>query len=516
MITRLKIDGFKNLVGTDIRFGPFTCIAGTNAVGKSNLFDAIRFLSDLTSKTLVDAAQSVRSEGQRNSDIRDLFHRINDQYVERMSFIIEMIIPKQGVDDLGQTAEATITTVKYELVLAYRDNDALGTQGVLEILREELTPITQREAYKNISFYPSLTSVTQKDQNSIKKQEKEWKDSVIWGKRTVKFISTENEGKDCKINFHQDGGSSGRPAKRKASQLPKTVLSTANALENPTALIVKNEMQSWKMLQLEPGALRRSDEFHIVANARLGADGSHLPATLFRLQQENEKSKQYPNICQHLTNRLSELIDNVSYIEVDKDDKRELLTLMLKARDNTTLPARALSDGTLRFLGLAVLELDPRSGSVICLEEPENGIHPEKIPSILKLLQDIATDTDYPVAEDNPLRQVITNTHSPLVVQQVPADSLLMAELRESKDDNGNLFKKAVFTPLSGTWRSRIDQETITTSLGQLLSYLNPIEEEHEEAFNRLMGRGRKRERVIDRDDIKENMSLQLEIFSES
>jgi AAA15 family ATPase/GTPase len=47
MLTRLKIDGFKNLLGVDVRFGPFTCIAGPNGVGKSNLFDAIQFLAAL-------------------------------------------------------------------------------------------------------------------------------------------------------------------------------------------------------------------------------------------------------------------------------------------------------------------------------------------------------------------------------------------------------------------------------------------------------------------------------------
>lgn len=41
MLTRLKVSGFKNLVDVDVRFGPFTCVAGANGVGKSNLFDAI-------------------------------------------------------------------------------------------------------------------------------------------------------------------------------------------------------------------------------------------------------------------------------------------------------------------------------------------------------------------------------------------------------------------------------------------------------------------------------------------
>ena len=41
MLTRLRVKGFKNLVDVEAHFGPFTCIAGANAVGKSNLFDAV-------------------------------------------------------------------------------------------------------------------------------------------------------------------------------------------------------------------------------------------------------------------------------------------------------------------------------------------------------------------------------------------------------------------------------------------------------------------------------------------
>ena len=73
MLTRLRVTGFKNLMDVDIRFGPFTCIAGRNAVGKSNLFDAIRFLSAAASETLMKAALSVRNEESRQADPGSVF-----------------------------------------------------------------------------------------------------------------------------------------------------------------------------------------------------------------------------------------------------------------------------------------------------------------------------------------------------------------------------------------------------------------------------------------------------------
>lgn len=76
MITRLKIDGFKNLVDVEIFFGPFTCIAGRNGVGKSNIFDAITFLAaSAGDRSLLAVAQSIRGEENRGQDIAGMFHK---------------------------------------------------------------------------------------------------------------------------------------------------------------------------------------------------------------------------------------------------------------------------------------------------------------------------------------------------------------------------------------------------------------------------------------------------------
>jgi predicted ATPase len=482
MLTRLKVSGFKNLVDVDVRFGPFTCIAGANGSGKSNLFDAIRFLSALAERPLLEAAQSVRTEDERNTDIRNLFHRVGEQYAPEMSFEAEMIIPEQGLDDLNQRARASITFVRYSLALAYRVDDGLRSLGSLEVLSEELGYINPTKADEHLLF-PHTPST--------------WRKSAIKGRRTAPFISTEIENNNRVVKLHQEG-SAGRARKYLASNLPRTVLSSTNAAENPTALLTRREMQSWILLQLEPSSLRRPDRFTSASN--LGSDGSHLPATLSRLARLSTNHRAQDDgssqVFAQLSSRLAQLIDDVDDVWVERDEIQQLLTLYVTDRSGTSYPAQSLSDGTLRFLALAVLELDPQAQGVICLEEPENGIHPGRIPAILELLQDIAADVHEIVDDSNPLRQVIINTHSPAVVLQVPEDSLVVARLKEKVQD-GQRFSRASFGSLSGTWRVNAGMNVI--SKGELLSYLNPVRQREPEESHLP-------KRVADRPDIQQLM----------
>jgi len=498
MLTRLKVSGFKNLVDVDVRFGPFTCVAGANATGKSNLFDAISFLSKLADLPLIDAAMSVRSEGGRVSDVRSLFHRFGNDYVDTMSFEAEMIVPYEGLDELGQKAKASITFLHYSVTLAYRMDESLPSLGSLELLKEELVHKKLKDATRELLFPHTVVA---------------WRKSVLKGRRTSPFISTEGAGDNKIIKIHQDGRS-GRSLPRLAATLPRTVLSVANANESPTASLARREMQSWRLLQLEPSSLRKSDEF--TAPTKLGVDGSHLASTLYRLARSNKNRKinrepfkeTAASIYGQVANRLSELIDDVHEVWIDRDDKRELLTLKVSDHYGTPHPARALSDGTLRFLSLAVLELDPESKGLLCLEEPENGIHPERIPAMVRLLTDIATDVNESIGLDNPLRQVIVNTHSPAVVSQVSDDSLLVAELKETVK-SGKRFKRACFSCLPDTWRADAREDLTLVSRGKLLAYLNPIAPRESEADLELTTRSRvkrsrrKSRRVADRPDLQ-------------
>ena len=460
MLTRLRVEGFKNLVDVDLRFGAFTCVAGANGVGKSNLLDAIAFLSALADRPLVDAAMTVRDEEGRTGDIASIFHRVGSDQDTTMSFEAEMIVPAEGVDDLGQVAKASITFLRYKLILGHRRDELRRASGGIELIHEELSHVKIGDAKKHLRF----------------PHDRHWEKSAVTGvRRTPNFISTHTAEGSRVIRIHQDGGSSGKPRPLLAANLPRTAVSAANAAESPTAMLARREMQSWKRLQLEPSALRRPDSLN--APTKMGSDGSHLPATLYDLagiwHEKSGVRQSSARVYDQVANRLSELIDDVETVNVERDDKRELLTLQVTAKDGTTHPARALSDGTLRFLALAVIELDPESRGLLCLEEPENGIHPARIPSMLRLLQDIAVDVQRKVGEDNPLRQVIVNTHSPAVVAQVPDDCLVIADLKMAQRE-GKWSKSLSLSCLPETWRASTEEMDLIRK-SDLVAYLNPI-----------------------------------------
>lgn len=504
MLTRLKVKGFKNLVDADVRFGPFTCIAGANGVGKSNLFDAIRFLSALTQNSLLEAAYSVRNEEGSIGDIRSLFHQVGDDFASEMSFEAEMIIPAEGVDELGQKGDASITFLRYSLTLTYVEDGGRNIANPMQIKREELTYINIEDVEKHILF----------------EYDSKWLKSAIHGRRTTKFIETLPTSIDSIIKVRQDQ-SHGGTIRRFASTLPRTLLSTMTTSEYPTAMLARQEMQSWKLLQLEPAAMREPDKF--LAPSTLGSDGSHLAATLYRLahdsayrEDEETKEESANRIYAQTANRLKELLGDVQKVEIDRDEKRQALTLQITAKDGSVFPARSLSDGTLRFLALTVIKLDSEMGGLICLEEPENGIHPARIPAILELLQEIAMDVESPIGADNPLRQVIINTHSPAIVLQIPDDSLLCAVSKYKFDPSERKYSHVVFGCLNDTWRAKSGTETFHK--GEILSFLQPVipllneeelsDQEKTLKSTRKNGNRANKLRVIDRPDMQRTLDF--------
>jgi predicted ATPase len=70
-----------------------------------------------------------------------------------------------------------------------------------------------------------------------------------------------------------------------------------------------------------------------------------------------------------------------------------------------TIPATRLSDGTLRYLCLLAILNDPTPPPLVCIEEPELGLHPDVLPKLAELLKDASKRM-----------QLIVTTHSDILI----------------------------------------------------------------------------------------------------
>ncbi|ARQ70499.1 AAA family ATPase [Streptomyces marincola] len=451
MLTRLEVSGFKNLLDLDIELGPFTCIAGENGTGKSNAFDAIQLLSLLADRPLLEAAQEVRgTRSERHGDARDLFWNGYGPGEHRMRFAAEMIVPPEPVeDDFGRISEPpTSSFLRYELELGYQGPVGAEKIGRLTLLHESLGYIRKGDALARLRFPHS---------------KQRFRDAVITSKRYgTSFISTSVEDGDPVVRIHQDGGSRGQPRPAAASRARATVVSTVTSSDDPTILAARREMQSWRRIALEPSALRSSDQY--VDSRSMGPDGLHLPGALFRIAlQEAESGDDPSRVYARVAGRLSDLSGvKVRALDIQEDDVRQLLTIRLHEIGGMILPARSLSEGTLRFLALCVLLEDPEVRGLVCMEEPENGIHPANLSAMVDVIRDLAVDPFETPGVDNPFRQVLINTHSPGVVQLVDHGDLLFADTEAYKTASGEVTRRLRLRPLEGTWRATGTRDYVT------------------------------------------------------
>ncbi len=452
MLTRLEADGFKNLLDFAVDFGPYTCIAGPNAAGKSNIFDAIEFLSLLADYPFMEAAQRLRAIGARGSDPRSLFwagDAAGPGASKRLTLSAEMIAPEQVEDDFGRVVSPTTTSLRYVVELEYQPPGGPGSSqlGHIALVREELRHIKSGDAPDHLRWPHS---------------KKEFRDGIVKGRRAgTAYISTTTEAGVRTVNVHQDGGSRGQPRTSPASRAPRTVVSTTTTSDDPTILAARREMQQWRTLALEPSAMRAPDA--LSDPARVAPNGAHLAASMFRLASEGGENA-YAGVA-----AAAAALTDVREVNVDFDPHRELLTLQARLGTGPLLPARALSDGTLRFLALCIISADPDFAGVLCMEEPENGIHPGRVDVMVDLVRDLAVDPHECPGPENPLRQVIVNTHSPYFVQFQHAGDLLLALPTSVRRAEG-ICGTVRLAPLAGTWRAKTDRFTVTRA--SIVDYL--------------------------------------------
>ena len=156
-------------------------------------------------------------------------------------------------------------------------------------------------------------------------------------------------------------------------------------------------------------------------NDFLQEDFSNLALVLNQLQSGDSIRK--------IENNLRQFYDTYEQVSVGIQANTAQLWIREKGLKNV-IPATRLSDGTLRFLALLVILCHPEPPPLICIEEPELGLHPDIIPQIAKLLISASERT-----------QLIVTTHSKALIDQLWEDpeSVIVCE---RNFDAGTEFKR--------------------------------------------------------------------------
>ena len=171
----------------------------------------------------------------------------------------------------------------------------------------------------------------------------------------------------------------------------------------------------------------------------LDEGGENLPLVLSNLHGASKRK---------LLEALRRLFDGI--VDFHCPVTSGLVSLFLEESGGRSIPATRLSDGTLRYLCLLAVLLHPEPPSLIGIEEPELGLHPDLLPGLADLLVEASERT-----------QLIVTTHSDVLVDALTdrPESVVVCEKHDGQTemrrlDKADLAKWLKDYRLGDLWRS--------------------------------------------------------------
>lgn len=456
MITKIEIDGFKSFSDFQMEFTPFTVIAGANASGKSNLFDALHLLSNLAVMDLRTAFSYKKLRG----DVKELFTQYgNDTIASEMHFAVELLVERTVDDNWGGRCEIKTPRLRYELTIARKENGKGFEELVVK--HEYLAKINTKEdkwAKKYLG----------------EKNKKIWKSSQSGGSSKA-YIYTELINGITTIRMRQDGQQGGKAAL--ANAVNQTVLGSAVSIDFPHVLAAKKEISNWNFMQLNPEILREPTKYEINLNDQIGHAGENLAAALYRIKEEDAYNLQLISI------KLNSFLPEFIQVDVLDDSANKQYLIRLKNEDGKMFTSRVLSEGTLRLLTLCILLYDDKYQGLLCFEEPENGIHPFRMATMVELLRALSTSFE----QGDSLRQVIVNTHSPVFLRVLNSRfnnedscvSIWFSKLTTkliTKEDTKRKLRTSKMVPLTKNLQYSFSEADIKMTVADAARYLETQE----------------------------------------
>lgn len=364
MITAITLESFKSYRHARLSLAPLTVMIGANASGKSNFIEALRLISWLAQGQRLSAIQYAIQSGDRL--LRGTIDDLACQRGGEFGFEVEtsesewnrlsMRLVRRG-DGLHITSETlSHEGAKVPLYTLDQPSSAQGTDvGV---------------AYNNFARGAIKPHVSCTDQVAIFTQLTS----------PASFEAAHNQSRE---------------------RIP----------------IITRELEKWlsAMLFLDPVPARMRD-YSFPSDASLQGDGTNVSAVLYNLWGRDDGVSATPLaanrhwILGFIQSLPEQKIEDLSFLEEPRGG------VMVKLRETfggevRDYDASLLSDGTLRVLAIAAAMLSAPEGSLVVIEEIDNGVHPSRAHHLLQQIKQIA--------EQRSLR-VLLSTHNPALLDALP------------------------------------------------------------------------------------------------
>lgn len=413
MIRRIHIQRYKSLRDVDVTLKPLSVLFGPNAAGKSNFIDALQLLSRVAgSRSLKEAfeppyrGKPMESFSFDESGMEGLMRK------ESVSFEIEADI------DLSPTVIAAVNREILETKRGQSGSNGSDLKKAASFIHHD------KLRYRieiGISPRSGVLHVADEYLVALGRDGKPRSRPQAFLERVNQRIHLRMEGQSHPTYFDR--------------YLDHAIVSRPHyAPHYPHLTALKKELQSWFFYYFEPRERMRAPT-SVKEVRHIGLMGEELAAFLNTLNSLD------PHQFKAVEKALHSLIPSITGIRTEVNKVGEVeLSLM---EGDVAMPARVLSEGTLRALGLLALSGVKEPPAVVGFEEPENGVHPRRIRDIAKILESRAESGN---------TQLIVTTHSPILPDHIPDESLFVCR----KKSTGTIIEPfSIWGPLAR--RSGID-----------------------------------------------------------
>lgn len=390
MLQSLTLTNFKSFAGDPqtVPFAPVTVFVGANGSGKSNVFDALRFLHAIGLELQIGEVLDGKTEGGTvlHSGIRGGAAEVC--WANENSFCLE--------------TSAVVNNEYRRSLINSLDRDAHR--------QNKRSPRTARRS--RFTFLPMERSVSHRINCEVTARPSVVEETLSSNTEGQLFVVSEKE-----LKFLMDGPKGGLSPEilegfavdrsflgqfRRSDGVHKYVELWSTALRLFYSRIRFQSATPAKMKRYVPGHL-----------TDIGSEGENLSAALYQICKESR-------IHQQITEWISAFCaPAIAGIEFEKTHLGDVLLNVVEV-GGRRISARSLSDGTLRFLAiLTALYSSPRH-TVFLLEEIENGMHPTRVHHLMELFEQFAESHGH---------QIIATTHSPQVLLGLSESALQNAVL---------------------------------------------------------------------------------------